>query len=418
MRFLTGVLCLAWLAGCASGSLGESGSLVERPVSSPVEAVVMVDAGSSGTRFHLYLDRNAGRGAEAFLDGDKTPVVFKFGEGVSSFQDRPQEAGDALIPSLEEVVGALRSVGADPGETPVYVFATAGMRLVPEEKRASVFADIREAIEGVGLKARELRVISGEEEAAFAWLTVNRLRGTLDAGAETTGVMDLGGASTQIAFEGAGDCGACAVLRLGGEERRLFVRSYLGFGQDEAQKALSYPTSCYPAGVCFGEDEASCREAEERVRDRQVPGDLASCRQEIERGLGMACGSVPCMEGMEEVPVGMPFVAVSSYFYTSSFFGVDDPLVVSLLEERAGAFCRDPWSDAREKYKSVTRAKYFSRYCFSAAYIASLLTRGYGFSGESVQIEAPSEIGGQELGWTYGATLFVRGGGELLRVVR
>lgn len=45
------------------------------------------------------------------------------------------------------------------------------------------------------------RVISGEEEGVFGWITVNYLASTLvPQGGTTLGALDLGGASTQITF--------------------------------------------------------------------------------------------------------------------------------------------------------------------------------------------------------------------------
>lgn len=44
-------------------------------------------------------------------------------------------------------------------------------------------------------------VCAGEEEGVYGWLTVNKARGTLFAHPhETTGAIDLGGASSQITF--------------------------------------------------------------------------------------------------------------------------------------------------------------------------------------------------------------------------
>lgn len=45
------------------------------------------------------------------------------------------------------------------------------------------------------------RVISGEEEGVFGWVSVNYEQGTLESDNATVGALDLGGASTQITFK-------------------------------------------------------------------------------------------------------------------------------------------------------------------------------------------------------------------------
>ena len=90
------------------------------------------------------------------------------------------------------------------------------------------------------------QVISGEVEALYSWVAVNFLRGLSHGKGLGVGALDLGGASTQVAFavtacdpahfaDGAG-CPAPQTgllgLELGGIYYHLFLESYLHFGSE------------------------------------------------------------------------------------------------------------------------------------------------------------------------------------------
>lgn len=105
------------------------------------------------------------------------------------------------------------------------------------------------------------RTLSGQEEGAFGWVTVNYLderlkqvstscRGLEDSpaplltvcllqGLETMGALDLGGASTQISFVPDGFVGSespnnSMMFRLYGNDYNLYTHSFLCYGKDQA----------------------------------------------------------------------------------------------------------------------------------------------------------------------------------------
>jgi guanosine-diphosphatase len=139
------------------------------------------------------------------------------------------------------------------GCTPVVVKATAGLRLIGEERSRLIL----EAVEGrlrerysfwVPEGGEGVAVMEGRDEGVYAWLTANYLLGTLKGG-ETYAVLDLGGASTQIVFEptfGA-DAGGGEVLldgehkydlRFSGQTYVLYQHSYLGYGLMRARGSV------------------------------------------------------------------------------------------------------------------------------------------------------------------------------------
>lgn len=103
------------------------------------------------------------------------------------------------------------------------------------------------------------RTLSGQEEGAFGWVTVNYLDERLKQvsascqvswsthqcpvcllqGLETMGALDLGGASTQITFVPHRSAGSespnnSIVFRLYGNDYNLYTHSFLCYGKDQA----------------------------------------------------------------------------------------------------------------------------------------------------------------------------------------
>ena len=93
---------------------------------------------------------------------------------------------------------------------PLFIFATAGMRVLSESDQKAIYDAIydgyRQSNSHFYLSRDNLQTIDGEMEAVYGWLTVNvlksRITPSLKYTAEATiGSLDLGGESTQIAYQ-------------------------------------------------------------------------------------------------------------------------------------------------------------------------------------------------------------------------
>ena len=88
----------------------------------------------------------------------------------------------------------------------LYVKATAGLRLLPVRQAQLLLEAINSGLSNstrCPFSFVNARVISGEEEALFGWLSANALLGRLGRAAtvqsDTVAWLDLGGASAQLA---------------------------------------------------------------------------------------------------------------------------------------------------------------------------------------------------------------------------
>jgi len=230
---------------------------------------IVIDAGSSGSRIQIYswkntehvrglLERNHGKWRN--LTYDSMPIIDLGDEagkewqsrvepGISTFGNQPSQLAGYLKPLLDH---ALKVVPDDKvSATPIFLYATAGMRLLPPDQQAAILTTtcsfIKESTKFLIPDCRKhVQVISGEWEGIYGWAAINHLMGGFNPSQRTLGFLDMGGASTQIAFEPdndvvkehAEDMLKVALRSLSGADREyhVYVTTFLGYGMNEARR--------------------------------------------------------------------------------------------------------------------------------------------------------------------------------------
>jgi hypothetical protein len=168
--------------------------------------LAIIDAGSSGCRAHVYKYGKLGR-----LEGPLYIVPqhqsYKVKPGLSSFANNP--AGSE--PSLKKLIVFMKSQIPENmwQDTPIWLKATAGLRLLEKSQSDSVVLFVRnffsDKINSPFLfHPSHVAIISGKEEGAFGWIAFNYLKKVI--GPKKKGnvlpyaVVEMGGASTQVLF--------------------------------------------------------------------------------------------------------------------------------------------------------------------------------------------------------------------------
>lgn len=239
-------------------------------VRSVVQYAIMIDAGSTGSRVHVYKFNYCSDSPEL-----EDEVFEMLRPGLSSFAGNPKGAADSLRPlmmrSLASVPQSLQSC------TPIAVKATAGLRLLGPQQSGDILREVRRMLreeypfklaDGKGSvqeitaghtadQGKAVEIMEGKDEGVFAWITVNYLLGLIgpplpgqsaNANKQTAAVMDLGGASTQIVFEPKRESGeqgmrpgehVYELKNFGGRDYTLYQNSYLGYGLMQARKSIN-----------------------------------------------------------------------------------------------------------------------------------------------------------------------------------
>ena len=168
----------------------------------------MIDAGSTGSRIHVYKFNNCGSTPELESEiFEQTAKKESGGSGLSSYDADSVGAAKSLDVLMEvamkNVPESYRSC------TPVAVKATAGLRKLGVEKSDRTLAAVRTRLSTVypfpivSAEKGGVEVMDGKDEGVYAWITTNYLLGKIGGPDKnpTAAIFDLGGGSTQIVFQ-------------------------------------------------------------------------------------------------------------------------------------------------------------------------------------------------------------------------
>lgn len=132
----------------------------------------------------------------------------------------------------------------------IYLGATAGMRMLnlsEPDKATRIIEVIKSKFNLAGLNLKKITIITGKEEGLFAWVSANYLSGSLfrnlnNSSNKSYGILDMGGASVQIAYP---------IKNTFNNEKRTDYTQIELFGKSYYVNAFS--------NLCFGAQQALYR---------------------------------------------------------------------------------------------------------------------------------------------------------------
>jgi len=358
---------------------------------SSLQYAVIIDAGSSGSRSHVF---------EYVKSWPLIPVpvindFFNMGTkpGLSSYANDPAAAGASLKPILDATVIALQNKGiTNLSEVPVSVLATAGMRLLPIEQQDAIYASVRNYIHAnyaFSLNDNNVRTITGMMEGIYGWLDVNYLLHNFNDPSSTIGSIDMGGASTQIAFATSDNSKPAneIVVTINHTPYRIFSQSFLGLGLNQALNSMTADPnspSCYPTGY--------------NVDSQTGDFNFSPC--------SFIYANVIANYNVSENIIstaGQMFVAYAGIYNIYDFFNILQAPTQSALQSQINAICYLPWSILQGNYPT-TPVDFLSTNCANGVYLDDLLYNTYQLQG--YQLLIADELNGSSINWTLGAMLY------------
>ena len=403
----------------------------------------VIDAGSTGSRFYLF-----------HLERDSNGEITKMRE-VNSNECQPGINSyvhnlDGVWKPLYTMIRASERLLHSSDSVPLYIFATAGMRVLSANDQKSIYDAIYRGYRKSNLRfylSRDnLRTIDGEMEAIYGWLTVNVLKSRITPSLHytetaTISSLDLGGESTQVAYQyrkhPAGD--------LVDIKNDLFAKSFLSFGAKEAQfrfenyllsnreafrdatdhrsNRLHVPNPCNNVGYIgnspvyeglFHEGTGNLDQCESLL-SMLIRGD-SPCKDTAYSKCSIWSMQIPSMDG--------EFVGMSLYFFVIDFlktiYQMDDAHpTIDDIKTFGRSFCAMNWTETLEHFSGkhrYTNDVVLGQRCFQIAYIVSLLEHGFRFADISLGATSSLDpaytimylrhINGESVDWTYGAALY------------
>ncbi|XP_060072509.1 ectonucleoside triphosphate diphosphohydrolase 2-like isoform X2 [Ylistrum balloti] len=418
---------------------------------------VVMDAGSSHTTLYVYKwssEKYKDTAQAVQIDSCKVS-----GPSISTYVSNPQGLAKPLEQCLDK---AKSTVPADKhSATPIYLGATAGMRLlyaVNSSQSDAILAVVRSSIKKYPFMftnaTQQSRIISGEEEGLYSWVTSNYITGSFGVkkptlqgagnswqmsatGDGTVGAMDLGGASTQITFYPGNVTmppGYEQDLMLYGMNYSVYTHSYLCYGVNEITRKYralliknqnyseTVTNPCGPRGKNISVSymdvfEAPCtKDSRPSGIDRNTTyvfegqSDDSVCHQTVQQLFNhTTCTQPPCtFNGTYQPMVYGKYYAFSNFYYVMEFLNLTSPTMspetkLSDVIEAVSTLCEKPWSEVQ--YMKTEIKSLLPEFCFRGRYILTLLYEEYKFNavdGSWQKINFVKDLDGTEIGWSLG----------------
>lgn len=380
-------------------------------VSDQKRYAVIFDAGSSGSRVHVFsFDKNL----QLVKVGSELEVFEQKKPGLSSYALNPK-AGAESLQSLLDI--ALKSVPVEQhSTTPVLLGATAGLRLLPGDQSKNLLKEVDTLLQNSAFKFKPewVSIIDGTQEGSYQWVTVNYLLNRLGKSFDqTAGIVDLGGGSVQMAYsisdddfskapkpKGDGQTSYVRKMELMGASYNLYVYSYLNYGllaaRAEVLKLVAESDTCPCLGKGF-EGPYSYGGQKYKAIASADGGDYGKCKELVVKALRVdsACESMKCTFG--GVWNGGGGLGFKSLFVASFFFDraveagiVKDAEAAEAIvtpadfEEAAKKICSLSIAELGEAYPNV-QADTRKFLCMDLTYQFSLMVTGF-------QVEASTKV--------------------------
>nr|KAF6424834.1 ectonucleoside triphosphate diphosphohydrolase 1 [Molossus molossus] len=416
-----------------------------KPLPENVKYGIVLDAGSSHTTLYIYkwpAEKENDTGVVNQVEECKVK-----GPGISKYAHKIHDLGIYLTECMEKARKVIPISRHQ--ETPVYLGATAGMRLLRlenEQLADKVLAKVTEVLRNYPFDFQGARIITGKEEGAYGWITINYLLGKFieklgwlnllpkeSNSQETYGALDLGGASTQITFVPRNQTiespQNALFFRLYGKDYSVYTHSFLCYGKDQAllQKLTkgildengTIKDPCFNRGYSRVMNMSNLYDSPcTRKNLMTLPyhqlqihgtGNYQQCQESVYKLFNTSyCPYSHCAFNDIFLPqLQGQFGAFSAYYYVMKFLNLtsDKSFSQKQMIDTMEKFCSQSWEELKIHFGEV-KEKYLSEYCFSGTYIIALLERGYHFTPDSWKnIHFMGQIRSTDVGWTLGYML-------------
>ena len=412
----------------------------------------MIDAGSTGSRIHVYKFNNCGPTPELEHEEFKMTEKREGGSGLSSYKSDAEGAAKSLDVLMDVAVKTVPE--SYQSCSPVAVKATAGLRMLGKEMSEKILAAVRHRLETVYpfpvVQENGVQIMDGKDEGVYAWITTNYLLGKIGGPdkSPTAAVFDLGGGSTQIVFEptfttpsggmpeklAEGD--HKYLLSFGGRKFELYQHSHLNYGLMEARKAIHrvvaqakkdavaksdpnwhskpIPNPCLAAGTSR-EIKLKLDDSDDEVSFKMVgptDGSPAQCRGLAEKILKKddPCQLAPCsFGGVHQPSLSKTFaredIYIFSYFYDrTSPLGMPESFTLAELRDVTAKVCegKEGWTNFGGVKGAMEELEGRPEWCLDLNFMVALLHTGYEMPSNR-EVRIAKKIKGNELGWCLGA---------------
>ncbi|XP_075683258.1 ectonucleoside triphosphate diphosphohydrolase 3 isoform X3 [Rhinoderma darwinii] len=340
----------------------------ERSLSPGLKYGIVLDAGSSRTTVYVYQwpaekENNTGVVSQTF----KCNVN---GLGISSYASEPEKAAKNIDSCMKKVISVIPF--NQQNSTPVYLGATAGMRLLRlknESAARGVQTSIENYFQTQPFDFRGAHIITGQEEGVYGWITVNYLMGNF---------LESSQGKPHV-------------------ENPCYPRNY----------KVNLTMNHIFGSLCSASFRPENYNPEQLISFKGT-AEPVLCMERVSTLFNFtACGGKQdcSFDGVHQPKVKGGFSAFSGFYYTANALNLTGNFHLNEFNSSMSSFCSQEWSKLPQILARFDET-YARSYCFSANYIYHLLVHGYKFDHESwPQILFQKEVDNSSIAWSLGYML-------------
>ncbi|NXB67309.1 ENTP4 diphosphohydrolase, partial [Struthidea cinerea] len=449
---------------------------------------IVVDCGSSGSRIFVYCwPRHNGNprqllDIQQMRDSSRNPVVMKIKPGAGK---TGKNNGISPCFPLLVFLPALRFPRIFQPRRPFFCQEFRSLPPLPTNQQKAILEDLLTDIPvhfDFLFSDSHAEVISGKQEGVYAWIGINFVLGRFEhtddedeamvevqiPGSErrdpvfrkrTVGILDMGGVSTQIAYEVPQSVSVAplpplqeevaksllAEVNLGCDAHqtehvyRVYVATFLGFGgnaarqryEDSPEPGYSRPLSPLPRRLLGRQsglspdspfpDPCLPLDARDELRQRGLTfhlrgtGDFRLCRELLRPLLNRSEGARSSLNGVFQPPVRFQeseFYGFSEFYYcTEDVLRMGGDYSAARFTKAAQEYCATRWSVLRERFERGLYASHADLHrlkfqCFKSAWMFEVFHRGFSFPESYGSLRTALQVYDKEVQWTLGAILY------------
>ncbi|XP_074642858.1 ectonucleoside triphosphate diphosphohydrolase 8-like [Tubulanus polymorphus] len=438
----------------------------------PDDYGIVIDAGSSRTSLFVYQwkgNKYHGTGIVEQIAKCRSKA-----SPLADYESNPENAGKSLGDCIETAKQNIPK--SEWKNAPIFLGATAGMRMLRERNRTTcdkMMTDVRKELTKTPFKftepEKQALILTGTEEGAFAWVTVNYLLGSfgqvvrskfkssrhlptnVGKSKETVGALEMGGASSQITY--IPEPGVkipedkyAENLTLYGKQYSVFADSFLCYGKGESEKrylanvlknnsfANKVQSPCGPKGnilevasnKIFDEPCVKGAPAIRTYGSAIIPNLSASSKNQTYVFEGTAepekclayvkemfnfsasCKYDHCsFNGRYMPPIHGYYLAFSGYWYEMNFLNLTDiSQPLTISRFRNSVYSLCNKTWDEVKVMRTSVKDQLPYYCYDGQFILALLLDGFHFNDTTFpQISFVQDVADTKVGWPIGLML-------------
>ncbi|KAH3670408.1 hypothetical protein OGAPHI_000923 [Ogataea philodendri] len=441
----------------------------------PYNYLVVVDAGSKGSRAYVYywtstqylLANNQLQVADNSVrllsrveeDPSDLPSIQtgekwykKLKPGISEFRENSAHIGPKYLVYLLKKVHDIIPIEQH-YRTPIFVHATAGMRLLMPNEQNEILQNIceylqRESSLYIPDCQSHVNVIDGDVEGLYGWIALNYLTGSFSKRKQTAGLLDMGGASTQISFEPnekeqkehSNQLINLKLATLGQQTPDLAYNvhsnSFLGYGFSQIRLKFLRTLETkvdqekeYLLDPCFPAKRHQTLELDGIEKHVEGTGNYEECSEKIYQLIANKCVNhedVSACLLSDQLPEfsfsDSHFYGVSGYWDTISKLlsynqNEEDYGKIYAYDQMAQAtqkVCSSSWKVLKE-YKGMSKQE-LEELCFKSTYLTTLLHNGFGLNKNQSDFHVNDKVNGSAFTWTLGRAVLYASDESLIEV--